>query len=56
MSKTLQTNSSADPGNPPKRRRGGQPGNRNAAKPLNTLSRRIRDLKRRACEMAKLVP
>ena len=34
-----------------KRRRGGQPGNRNALKPVNALSRRVRDLKRRARDL-----
>jgi hypothetical protein len=41
----------ADPAIPPKKRRGGQPGNGNAAKPLNALSHRIRRLKKRqACQ------
>jgi hypothetical protein len=48
MSEKPQNEYPADAGLPPKKRRGGQPGNRNAAKPFNILSRRIRDLKKRA--------
>jgi hypothetical protein len=47
MSPFIKTNDSQATGISARRRRGGQPGNTNAAKPLPTLSRRLRDLKRR---------
>ena len=54
-----QTNTAQAIGRPRTRRRGGQPGNRNAAKPvlaLSTLRRRVRALTRRAKAAMALVP
>jgi hypothetical protein len=51
MSESDKTNAVQAPVRPRTRRRGGQPGNRNAARPVPSLSmlkRRIRALKRRA--------
>ena len=56
MSPFIKTNDSQATGIPPRRRRGGQPGNANAAKPLPTLSRRLRDLKGRIRAALKAVP
>jgi hypothetical protein len=47
MSQKRKTNNGQGVGFAPRRRRGGQPGNRNAAKPVPTLSRKVRELKRR---------
>lgn len=56
MSGNRQTNAAQVPDRPRTRRRGGQPGNRNARKPvlaLSTLQKRVRALKRR-CKKAML--
>lgn len=56
MSPFIKTNDSQPTGIPAPRRRGGQPGNRNAAKSMDTLSRRLRELKRRIRAALKAVP
>ncbi len=56
MSPFIKTNDSQATGIPRRRRRGGQPGNRNAAKSFLTLSHRLRDLKRRIRAALKAVP
>lgn len=56
MSPFIKTNDSQATGIPPRRRRGGQPGNQNAAKPVRALSRRLRALKRRIRAALKGVP
>lgn len=56
MSPFIKTNTSQPTGIPPLRRRGGQPGNSNAAKTMLTLSRRLRQLKRRIRAALKAVP
>jgi len=56
MSPFIKTNDSQASEIPARRRRGGQKGNRNAAKPVNALSRRLRDLKRRIRAALKAVP
>jgi hypothetical protein len=56
MSPFIKTNDSQATGIPAPRRRGGQRGNTNAAKPVPTLSRRLRDLKRRIRAALKAVP
>jgi hypothetical protein len=50
-----QTNIADGIGTSLKRKRGGQKGNRNAAKPVHALSTRLRDLKRRARAAIKAV-
>ena len=50
-----QTNNRQKTGIIPGKKRGGQKGNRNAAKPVHALSTRIRDLKRRARAAIRLV-
>ena len=58
MSESDKTNAVQVPVRPRTRHRGGQPGNRNAAKPVPSLSmlkRRIRALKRRARAAIKAV-
>lgn len=47
MSPFIKTNGRQASGIPRPRRRSGQAGNTNAARPVNTLSRRLKDLKRR---------
>ena len=47
MSQFLKTNNRQMVAITPRRKRGGQPGNQNAARPVPTLSRKLRDLKRR---------
>jgi len=47
MSRNRKTNDSQASGIPRARRRGGQPGNRNAVKPVTPLSAAMRDLDRR---------
>jgi hypothetical protein len=56
MSPFIKTNDSQATGIPPRRRRGGQPGNQNAAKPFPTLSRRLRALRRRIRAALRAVP
>ena len=56
MSPFIKTNIRQPTGIPPRRRRGGQPGNTNAAKPVHALSRRLRALKRRLRAALKAVP
>ncbi len=56
MTQFIKTNNRQVVGMTPRRRRGGQPGNHNAAKPLPTLSRKVRDLKRRIRAALKAVP
>jgi len=59
MSRNEQTNTGQAPVRPRTRRRGGQPGNRNAKKPvlaLSTLRLRVRALRRRARELIALIP
>ena len=59
MSDSGQTKKRHPTGILPRKRQGGQPGNRNAARPvlaLSTLCRRIRALKRRAKLLLALVP
>jgi hypothetical protein len=56
MTQNRKTNNRQRIGITPRRRRGGQPGNQNAAKPLPTLSRTVRDLKRRIRKALKKVP
>ena len=59
MSQNGQTKKRHPTGIPPGKRHGGQPGNRNAAKPvlaLSTLRRRVRVLKRRATAAMAKVP
>lgn len=56
MSPFIKTNDSQATGIPAPRRRGGQPGNRNAAKPVLALSHRLRALKRRVRAALKAVP
>ena len=56
MSQFIKTNDSQATGIPARRRRGGQPGNKNATKPVRTLSRRLRALKRRIRAALKAVP
>jgi hypothetical protein len=56
VSPFIKTNDSQATGIPARRRRGGQPGNANAAKPVRTLSRRLRALKRRIRATLKAVP
>lgn len=55
MSPFIKTNDSQVPGIPPRRRRGGQPGNRNAAKSMDALSNHLRALKRRIRAAPKVV-
>ena len=56
MSQFVKTNDSQATGIPARRRRGGQPGNKNAAKSVRALSRRLRELKRRIRAALKTVP
>jgi len=56
MSPFIKTNKSQPTGIPATRRRGGQVGNTNAARSMNALSRRLRDLKRRIRAALKEVP
>jgi hypothetical protein len=59
MSRNGQTKKRHPTGIPPRKKHGGQPGNRNAAKavpPLSALRVRIRALKRRARAVMALVP
>jgi hypothetical protein len=55
MSPFIKTNDSQATGIPPLRRRGGQPGNANAARSVNALSNRLRALKRRIRAALKAV-
>jgi len=59
MSDSGQTKKRHPTGIPPRKRRGGQPGNRNAAKPvlaLSTLCRRVHALRHRAKKLMAMVP
>ncbi len=56
MTQLRKTNNRQVTGIIPCRRRGGQPGNQNAAKPVSTLSRKVRALKRRIRAALKAVP
>ena len=59
MSRNGQTTKRHPTGVPPRKKHGGQPRNRNAARPvlaLSTLSRRVRALKRRAKAAMAMVP
>ena len=56
MTRKCKTTVAQPTGIPPRRRGGGQPGNRNAAKPVPTLSARLRDLRRRIRAALKAVP
>jgi hypothetical protein len=56
MTPFIKTNTGQAIDRPRTRRRGGQPGNQNAAKPLPTLSRRLRALRRRIRAALKAVP
>ncbi|MDB5734178.1 MAG: hypothetical protein JWN16_815 [Alphaproteobacteria bacterium] len=56
MSPFIKTTVPQPTGIPPRRRGGGQSGNQNAARPIPTLSRRLRDLKRRIRAALKAVP
>jgi hypothetical protein len=56
MSPFIKTNDSQVTGILPRRRRGGQPGNQNAARSILALSRRLKDVKRRIRAALKAVP
>ncbi len=56
MTEFIKTNNRQAVGIAPRRRRGGQPGNRNAARPVPTLSRKVRALKRRIRAALKTLP
>jgi hypothetical protein len=55
MSPFIKTNDSQVPEIPRRRRRGGQPGNRNAARSILALSHRLKALKRRIRAALKAV-
>jgi hypothetical protein len=55
MSPFIKTNKPQPTGIPAPRRRGGQPGNTNAAKPANALSR-LKDLRRRIRAALRAAP
>jgi len=56
MTEFIKTNNRQAIGIAPRRRRGGQPGNQNAAKPVSTLSRKVRALKRAIRAALKALP